>query len=515
MLRIDPSLRTLQMNGVSPPAVRFSNEDLILFSTASHDNNPLHLSTDFARKTSYGQQVVFGILGGFACLSHCQPPLGTQLSRISLDFQRPIYLDIDYEVTVTEQSAATRFLNLCDGSRVLVAARFDFRECDGKPIPWAETQPSCRELPVDLGDKDLAAGTVASGVYLPDEAATKKLLARFAIDEGKLGRLQLSALLWSSYLVGMEQPGLRAVFYKLMLSFEHLHQCGTAQFSYEAKVMSLTAFNVLRSNLRLFSADQMVATGESWSFVTPRSPRGSVTTVASLLPPEPRLTKKVALVIGASRGLGAMLTAALALQGCTVLANFKSSDADAQRLQETLGNAPGKVSLIKGDAANVTWCEKLKARVVDEFGRLDVLICNACPPLLPLSLEPKMVERINCYVGKAVPLVSVPLSLFLGLVDEANGYCVVISSISVETTPKEWPHYVAVKAAIEGMARVAALQYPNANFLLVRPPRLETDLTNDPVPHGRAMSAEVAASKIVLRLQYPARNHFDTFRITD
>lgn len=81
----------------------------------------------------------------------------------------------------------------------------------------------------------------------------------------------------------------------------------------------------------------------------------------------------------------------------------------------------------------------------------------------------------------------------------------------MDTAPKEWPHYVAVKSAIEGLVRVAARQYPEANFLLVRPPRLQTDLTNSPFTRGTAMPPEVAATKIVQRLQAPAPDRLEVF----
>jgi len=391
----------------------------------------------------------------------------------------------------------------------------DFAEYEPKQMPWAETHSALRQVPADLGAKQLASGTMVKGDYSPDRSAMTEILGRFAIDEERFGRLQLSTLLWSSYVVGMEQPGLRGIFYKLVLSYDLLEESSTAHFSYEAKVMSLTSFNVLGTSLRLFSENRLIAGGESWAFLTPQRPRASVTTLMKLLPSEPQLKGKVALVVGASRGLGAMLTAALALQGCTVVANFKSSDSDAHRLQESLADAPGKVLLVKGDAANLAWCKELKARIAHEFGQLDFLICNACPSLLALQLEANVVERINTYVSSALALVSVPMSVFLRVIEEGSGWTVVISSIAVQTAPRDWPHYVAGKSAIEGLTRVAALQYPTAHFLVVRPPRLDTDLTNDPLPHGNAMAADVAATRIVQRLQSPAKDHIEILSLSD
>ena len=507
------------MNDGRLSTVRFSPDDLRLFSAASHDRNPIHLSPEYARRTAYGQQVVFGTLGAFACLGRIEPPLNCSLSRICLEFSRPMFLDIDYGVMVSEPSPRTRSVKLFDGSRILVKADITFAE--GVPVEtlWGELGEAARQIPVDRDEKEFTEGAITTGEYWPDHAALTELLSRFAVYERAFGRLQLSALLWSSYLVGMEQPGLRSLFNKLTLAFENLEQCHGPRLSYEAKVISLNSFGLLRSGLRLFAGDQLVGRGEGRAFVLPRSRVGSVSAVATLVPRSDHLKGKVALIVGASRGLGAMLTAAFALQGCTVLANFNRSESEAHRLQEALADAPGRVALAKGDAADLAWCQELEARISHEFGRLDFLICNACPSILPLRLEPNMVRRINSYVGNALALVSVPVSVFSRLLTEKSGWSVIISSAAVEAPPQEWPHYIAMKCAIEGLARVAALQYPNANFLLVRPSRLRTDLTsgpsNAPFAQRETMLPEVAAAKIVQRLQRAVTGPVEVFTVND
>jgi NAD(P)-dependent dehydrogenase (short-subunit alcohol dehydrogenase family)/acyl dehydratase len=488
------------MNTGPGTTVRFSNHDLTLFSTASHDRNPLHLSAEYTRRTSFGQPVVFGVLGALACLSKIQPASDSRLSGMSLEFQNPMFLDIDYEVVITQQSPSASSVSLYDGSKVLVAADFTFAGSDGAVS--AEALQASRPATSDRNKKALTDQIIARGEYSPDQSAMSELLRRFAIDEQRFGRMQLAALLWSSYLVGMEQPGRRALFHKLNLSFDNLKECCTPGFSYEAEVISTRTYMV-RSELRLLSGEQLLGKGQSLAFLNPESPVSSIGTVSNLLAPSDDLKGKVALVVGASRGLGAMLTAALASQGCSVFANFNRSESEAVRLKESLAGSSGEVFLVKGDAADLVWCEQLRDRISQEFGCLNFLFCNASPSILPLQLEPKMVGRINSYVSDALALVSVPLSVFLKSIEERSGWSVVISSVAVDTAPKEWPHYVAVKSAIEGLVRVAARQYAEANFLLVRPPRLKTDLTNTPFGRGASMPPELAATKIVQRLKAP------------
>jgi len=495
--------------------VRFSRDDLSLFSAASHDRNPCHTSPEYARRTPYGQLLVYGVLGAFAGLAEIEPPANCTLSKVSLDFRRAMLLDIDYIAFLVKQSPTLISMKLCDGSTTLMKADFSFAEGGAVEVHRGTPPQSVRQVPSDRDERDFTEGTIIKGEYLPDQAALAALCDRFGIKERAFGGLQLCALLWSSYLVGMELPGLRSLFHKLTIEFKSLEAGCSPQFAYEARVVSLNALGSLRSELRLFSEGRLVAQGESRAFVTARSRIGSIRALEGLVPRSERLKGKIALVIGASRGLGAMLTTALALQGCTVLANFNQSESAAQRLQETVADAPGKVVLTKGDGADLAWCEELESRITGEFGRLDFLICNACPALLPLTLESKMVGRINSYIGNALALVSVPMSVFCRPVAQNDGTCVVISSTAVETPPKDWPHYVASKCAIEGLSRVAALQYPGCHFMLVRPSKLRTDLTNGPAGvlsgQGEGMRPEVAAAKIVQRLQTSVRDTFEIF----
>jgi NAD(P)-dependent dehydrogenase (short-subunit alcohol dehydrogenase family) len=133
--------------------------------------------------------------------------------------------------------------------------------------------------------------------------------------------------------------------------------------------------------------------------------------------------------------------------------------------------------------------------------RLDILVCCAAPALLPLSLESSSVERINDYVHRSLSLVSVPLAVFLESVAENDGWAVVISSQAVHTWPVAWPHYVSAKAAIEALTAVAARQYRRVSFLIVRPPKLATDLTSSPLAFENPLAPETVAEAIVRRLE--------------
>lgn len=167
------------------------------------------------------------------------------------------------------------------------------------------------------------------------------------------------------------------------------------------------------------------------------------------------------------------------------------------------GNAGDLPRMEMGDAADPEALRRLRERVSKEHGRLDFLICNACPPVLPLLLEPNAAVRIGDYIDRAVSLTLAPLSEFLELLNSSDGCAVIISSIYVEQPVKEFPQYIAAKRAVEALASVASLQYPRVRTLIVRPPKLLTAMTNTPIGRLGAASPGVFANRIATRLESP------------
>jgi len=138
-----------------------------------------------------------------------------------------------------------------------------------------------------------------------------------------------------------------------------------------------------------------------------------------------------------------------------------------------------------------------------EFRQFDFLVLNACLPVLRMRVEPATLGRIHEFLAKAFALVSTPLAFFARAV---NGWKVLISSIYVETAPRDFSQYVALKAAVEGLFRAAAAQaMDNSGYLIVRSPKLLTDMTNAPFGTGDAMAAEKAALSLLGLLRDPPR----------
>ena len=90
-----------------------------------------------------------------------------------------------------------------------------------------------------------------------------------------------------------------------------------------------------------------------------------------------RLEGKIALVTGASRGIGRAIALTLAKEGASIAVNFRSSEAEAQKVCEELTALGAKSVCLKADVSDAKQARELVQNVVKTWGRVDVLVNNA------------------------------------------------------------------------------------------------------------------------------------------
>jgi NAD(P)-dependent dehydrogenase (short-subunit alcohol dehydrogenase family) len=408
-----------------------------------------------------------------------------------------MFLNVDYRIDRAD-SGNTQIIRLFDGT-VLVLTLAVVLEQTNENQFFRNSQPSLfeRSEARELSWADVQPHLEFHGRYAADSSKLAELRQRWNVTADFF---VVEALLWSSYFIGMELPGRRALFFRLSLDFHHR---STIQrpFHYRGVVSSLNkAVEQAKVQIALSIGDSQLASGLLTAFIRPElAPLDS----RHLLPQSSSaglLKGKVALVIGASRGLGAALATSLALEGAHVVA-LSRSPIDLREVFPA--EARQRILLESGDSSSMESTAALCKMIAARFGKLDFLICNAFPPIPALRLETNALTRIQAYLKQSIDLVLVPMCAFLPLLNEHRGCAVIISSSAVEKPVREWPHYVAAKSAIESLGAVAPLQYPNVSALIVRPERLLTDMTNTPMGRQNAMPPLVFARQIAERLQNP------------
>src|SRR3989442_4822218 len=90
-----------------------------------------------------------------------------------------------------------------------------------------------------------------------------------------------------------------------------------------------------------------------------------------------KLTNKVAVVTGASKGIGASIAKHLAAEGAAVVVNYASSKEGADRVVAEIVGKGGRAIAVQADVARQADIQRLFAESLKAFGRLDVLVNNA------------------------------------------------------------------------------------------------------------------------------------------
>src|SRR6202047_633105 len=90
-----------------------------------------------------------------------------------------------------------------------------------------------------------------------------------------------------------------------------------------------------------------------------------------------KLTGKVAIVTGASKGIGAAIAKALAAEGASVIVNYASSKAGAETVVTAITANGGKAVAVKGDVSKAADAQGLIEAAIKHYGRLDILVNNS------------------------------------------------------------------------------------------------------------------------------------------
>ncbi|HVG51143.1 MAG TPA: SDR family oxidoreductase [Xanthobacteraceae bacterium] len=175
------------------------------------------------------------------------------------------------------------------------------------------------------------------------------------------------------------------------------------------------------------------------------------------------LANRIALVTGASRGIGHATALALANAGAHVVAVARTVGG-LEELDDAIRNAGGTATLVPLDLKDFPAIDRLAAALKQRYGRLDILVGNAgiLGPLSPLDHVPPNewddVLAINVTANWRL------IKAFADLLKASDaGRAVFITSGTVHTANAYWGPYTTAKAALEAMARTFAAETATTN----------------------------------------------------
>jgi 3-oxoacyl-[acyl-carrier protein] reductase len=168
-----------------------------------------------------------------------------------------------------------------------------------------------------------------------------------------------------------------------------------------------------------------------------------------------RLNGKVAVVTGASKGIGAGIAKQLAAEGAAVVVNYASSKSDADKVVDEIAKGGGKAVAVQGNVAKKSEVEKLFVAAEKAFGKIDILVNNAgVYEFVPVEdvTEQQFHRMFDTNVLGMILASQEALKHF-----NVNGGSIInISSLASSLTPPTGLIYNATKGAVDAITRTLA-----------------------------------------------------------
>jgi len=209
------------------------------------------------------------------------------------------------------------------------------------------------------------------------------------------------------------------------------------------------------------------------------------------------LTSRVALVTGASRGIGKSIALALASAGADIAVNYNSNSAAAKSICEQIRAKGGNALPVQADVSKTQDVDRLVSTIERELGPPTILVNNAgIAELLPAEkVTEEIFERYLRVNLTSMFLVS--QRVIPGMRAAHWGRIINLSSIAAQTGGIIGPHYAASKAGILGLTRSYALQLAKDGITAnaIAPGLIETDMAAGvPTDVRKTIPAEMVGS---------------------
>jgi 3-oxoacyl-[acyl-carrier protein] reductase len=190
------------------------------------------------------------------------------------------------------------------------------------------------------------------------------------------------------------------------------------------------------------------------------------------------LTGRIALVTGASRGIGRAIALRLAARGATVIAAARETNAAGT--VEAIAAAGGKADLGTVDVADTSAIETLVSGALDRHGRIDILVNNAGITKDQLLLRMKRDDWDAVLATNLTAAFVLTQAVLRPMIRQKSGRIICISSVVGQSGNAGQANYAASKAGLIGFAKSTAREVASRNITVnvVAPGLIETDMTS-------------------------------------
>jgi acyl dehydratase len=452
------------------PAKVFGVSDQNHFASLSGDANPIHLDPIAARRTQAGAPVVHGVhtvlwaLDSLIAGGH----LHGAIASLSVRFQKFTYVGAGVELQIASSDATSLRAKLVSEDITTTVIEIAYGEQEAAPDAPLSSQPIDLSQPADLDISSLAgrAGRLQT-------ASADAIAQTFPHAASALGNERIAAITGLSALVGMVCPGLHSIFSGFAIRMTHESDPGLS-------------FRVRNVDERFRMVELTVAgsgiAGEVTAFLRqPPVVQPGVDELRSLVKPG-EFAGVTALVVGGSRGLGALTAKIIAAGGGRVAITYASGEDDAQAIAREIG--PESTFVFRYDVR-----EGAELQIVALQWDLNQLYYFATPHIFRQKggeySPARFAEFRAFYVDGFASLCAAVRAR------SAHGFAAFYpSSTAVEERPRDMTEYAMAKAEGEALCADMNRSAPDIRVVVKRLPRLLTDQTATVMPVEQANPVE-------------------------
>jgi 3-oxoacyl-[acyl-carrier protein] reductase len=226
------------------------------------------------------------------------------------------------------------------------------------------------------------------------------------------------------------------------------------------------------------------------------------------------LDGQVAIVTGASRGIGKATALQLAMQGAKVAINYASSSGSAETVVSEIKASGGEAIAIGADVSQLEAVDQLVAAVMNQWGRIDILVNNAGIAKDTLLLRMKLEDWQAVIDLNLTGVFLCTKAVSKIMLKQKSGRIVNITSVAGQIGNPGQANYSAAKAGVIGFTKTVAKELSSRGITVnaVAPGFIATDMTNDLkaagilqfIPLGRYGQPEEVAGMIRFLAADPA-----------
>lgn len=189
---------------------------------------------------------------------------------------------------------------------------------------------------------------------------------------------------------------------------------------------------------------------------------------------------KVAFITGGTRGIGKSIAVTLAENGYDIAINYRTENEDLKNTKKEIEEKRVKCFTVKGDVSSFEECQEFTKQIIEEYGKIDVLVNNAGITKDTLLMRMKKEEFTEVIDTNLVGTFNVTKNVISHMIKARSGKIINISSVVGIAGNAGQTNYSASKAGIIGFTKSLAKEVASRGILVnaVAPGFIETGMTD-------------------------------------